>query len=113
MYRLSKHQRKLLKGAVKEEHGKFTISYAEKYYSTKTQAKESLESLENRGFVDRETHGVFKVEQLPEEVYDQIQEDVEKLEAAKKATEDRAEAAKDVGDDRDMLEKIKRFLSWN
>ncbi|MFB6144179.1 MAG: hypothetical protein ABEJ98_02600, partial [Candidatus Nanohaloarchaea archaeon] len=68
MPRLSDHQRKLLKGAVREEHGKFTVSYAEKFYSTKSQARKSIESLEEKGFLDRETHGVFKVESLPEEV---------------------------------------------
>lgn len=108
MPRLSEHQRKLLKGAVREEHGKFTISYAEKFYSAKTQAKESLESLEEKGFVDRETHGVFKVEQLPEEVYDQVEEDIKKLEAAKKATEEQEETGQTT-----VIDRIKKVLSWN
>lgn len=91
MPRLSKHQRELLEGAITEEHGKFTVSYAEKFYSTRTQAKESIESLLEDGFLDRDTHGVFKVESLPEEVYDKVEKDIQRLEDAKKATEQEPE----------------------
>lgn len=111
MPRLSEHQRKLLKGAVKEEHGKFTLSYAEKYYSARQQARESIESLEKRGFVERETHGVFKIDSLPEEVYDQVEEHVKRLEAAKE------EAGKDKTEETEgqegVVERIKEVLPWN
>lgn len=103
MPRLSKHQRELLEGAITEEKGKFTVSYAEKFYSTKQQAKESIESLEKDGFLDRDTHGVFKVESLPEEVYDKVEEDIQMLENAKKAAETQEETG--------LIEQLKQKIN--
>lgn len=70
---LSDKQKLLLMKGVKQG-GTISMELAEQLYSTRNSAKSALSTLQFHGFISVKTMGVFKVEKVPRDVKDQLEQ---------------------------------------
>lgn len=70
---MSEQKRMLLfKGA--QHNGKVSITMANNLYSSKSQAKSAITSLEFKGYLKKDVPGYFKIKKLPRSVKERLDE---------------------------------------
>jgi len=55
-------------------NGKVSISMAKNLYSSKSQAKSAITSLEFQGYLEKDVPGYFRIKKLPREVKERLDE---------------------------------------